>query len=134
MLNAQERLDILALYAEYNRTIDSGDAAAWARTFAEDGVFQHPSRDFVGRPELEGFVRDRTPKLATHPCASQRHWNDAITVEDNTGNVTGSCQLIVWGLSRDTSKPEVIARGRYADELVKSNSGWRFRRRTLRIE
>src|SRR5260221_10707300 len=56
MITANERLEILALYAEYNRSIDAGDSSAWACTFIQEGVFHHPAQDFAGREQLE---RDR---------------------------------------------------------------------------
>lgn len=134
MLEAHDKLEILTLYAQYNRCIDAGDSVAWARTFIEGGVFCHPTRDFVGRSQLERFVEDRTVRLATHPCAEQRHWNDAITIEGSANEAAGSCLLLVWGSRRDTGTPEVVAHGHYIDELVKVDSAWHFRRRTLRVD
>jgi hypothetical protein len=134
MITANDRLEILALYAEYNRTIDAGDSSAWACTFIEEGVFHHPAQDFAGREQLKRFIKERTSKMAAHLCIDQRHWNDAISLKGTESEATGSCLLLVAGRRRDTGKPEVVARGRYVDDLVKVASGWRFRCRTLRVD
>ena len=134
MITANDRLEILALYAEYNRSIDAGDSSAWACTFIQEGVFHHPAQDFAGREQLESFVKERTSKMAMHLCIEQRHWNDAISLEGTEREASGSCFLLVAGRRRDTGKPEVIVRGRYVDDLVKVDSGWLFRRRTLRVD
>ncbi len=87
MITANERLEILALYAEYNRSIDAGDSSAWACTFIQEGVFHHPAQDFAGREQLESFVKERTSKMAMHSCIEQRHWNDAISLEGAAGAI-----------------------------------------------
>ena len=133
MLDPHDKLDILALYAEYNRTIDGGNAQAWARTFVEDGAFHHPTRTFSGRAELESFVTARAAKIAAHRVDRQRHWNDAIAVDGGDDHATGSCDLLVAGLERETAKPTVVALGSYVDELVKIGPTWHFRQRTLRL-
>jgi hypothetical protein len=129
-----DRCALIALYAEYNRAIDSGEATTWADTFTHDGVFEHPSANFVGRRELERFIRERTAKLGAHPCSHQRHWNDVLDVQLDGIRASGSCRLLVSGIRTDTNRPEVLATGRYTDELVKGENGWRFRRRRLKLD
>jgi len=133
MLDPNDKLAIFALYAEYNRTIDAGDAPAWSRTFAEDGAFHHPTRTFSGRAQLEAFVTTRAAKMATQPVDRQRHWNDNIVVDGSGGSATGSCELLVVGFECGTGKPTVVALGSYSDEIVKSGSTWLFRQRSLRV-
>lgn len=133
MMDPADHLAILALYAEYNRTIDAGDAASWARTFHEAGVFHHPSRAFDGRVQLEAFVAGRVERLATHDVVHQRHWNDEIAVVGSDDRATGRCLLLIAGVDRSTLKPVVVAMGSYVDELVKVGNRWLFQQRTLRV-
>ncbi len=133
MIEPSQQLAILALYAEYNRTIDAGDAASWASTFLEDGVFHHPSRRFCGHSELEEFVRARVEKLAAHDVIHQRHWNDEISLSGAGDLVHGQCLLIVAGVDRDSHKPSAVAMGSYVDEIVKVGLQWRFKQRALRV-
>lgn len=131
---ACDRCALVALYAAYNHAIDTGDAPNWAQTFADDGIFEHPSANFVGHSELERFIRERNAKLAAHPCSDQRHWNDPIDLNIQSTRASGTCRLLVSGMRRDTNRPEVLATGYYIDELVKGEKGWRFRRRRLKLD
>jgi SnoaL-like domain len=124
---------ILALYAEYNRSIDAADIAGWLATFVEDGVFHHPLRSYGGQAELHTFITNRSAQLSTNPVAELMHWNDPIVLSANADSVTGSCRLMVCGIARESGKPEVVARGRYQDSLVRTKDGWRFKDRRLWI-
>ena len=131
---ACDRCALIALYSAYNRAIDAGDAAAWAQTFTDDGAFEHPSRHFVGRVALEQFITQRAAKLGSHPCSHQRHWNDGIELHVNGARALGNCRLLLSGMHRDTGRTEVVTTGRYSDELVKDDLGWRFCRRHLQVD
>jgi hypothetical protein len=133
IIDARDRMEILALYAEYNRAIDAADVVGWLATFVEDGVFYHPSRSYSGRIELHAFITNRSAQLNTNPIAGLMHWNDPILLTGNADSVSGSCRLLVSGIARESGKPEVVARGLYQDSLVRTKDGWRFRDRRLQI-
>jgi hypothetical protein len=133
-MTPDDRLMILALYAQYNRAIDAGDALPWARTFLEEGVFLHPAATYRGIAELIRFVTERQSKLGDHSVGEQRHWNDNIILEGSNDQASGSCDLLVAGRNRQTGRPEVVARGRYTDRLTATAQGWRFVERRLQIE
>lgn len=134
MLEPQDHLAILALCAEYNRSLDAGEAAAWAATFTEDGVFHHPARSYASTAELRRFAEERTAKFDTNPIADQRHWNDPVVLSGDGDRASGSCNLLVAGVDRESGRPAVVARGRYEDRLVKTSAGWRFAERRLTIQ
>ncbi|MGC0318138.1 nuclear transport factor 2 family protein [Kitasatospora acidiphila] len=50
---------------QFFRESQSGDAAAWAAAFAEDGVFHDPvgQPPFEGRPAIEEFIRSILPNF-----------------------------------------------------------------------
>lgn len=132
-LDPQTHLQILALYAEYNRTIDAGDVSGWLATFLSDGVFYHPTRDYVGHAELRAFIANRSAQLGTHALTQLRHWNDTIVLTSSAARVSGTCQVVVVGVARDTNRPEVLARGRYEDSLVREGGSWYFNERRLQL-
>jgi len=132
-IDAHEQIAILALYAEYNRSIDAADVVGWLATFVEDGVFYHPSRNYTGRIELHTFITNRSAQLSTNPIAELMHWNGPIVLSGNADSATGSCRLLVSGIARESGKPEVVARGRYQDSLVRTKEGWHFKDRRLQI-
>lgn len=64
LADAEARLAIMDLEAEYARSWDAGDADSWAAVFSEDGVFDMAEvgsqvrRVYTGTTELAAFCRD----------------------------------------------------------------------------
>lgn len=131
MSKSEDHLAILALYANYNKAIDAGDADAWLAAFMKNGVFHHPTRSWTGQDDLRQFVEERTAKFSTNKVVDQRHWNDAIALDIADGKATGTCDLLVVGVTREDGSPKVVARGRYEDRLERGEAGWRFAERRL---
>ena len=134
MLEPQDHLAILALYAAYNWSADAGDAAGWARTFTDAGVFRHPARLYSGPAELRSFIDDRNEKAAAAPLDRQRHWNDGIELTGSGDEVSGGCRLLLSGVEKVGGKTVVVAQGRYIDRIVREDGAWRFAERALAAE
>jgi hypothetical protein len=135
MLNTDDQLALIALYAEYNRAIDTGDVEGWVATWSDDASFVHPVRPYRGTSELTDFVRERTAALPGHAISAQRHWNAEIVVSEvGPSSATGACLLLVAGEDRVSGRPAIAARGRYRDALVRTSAGWRFAQRTLELQ
>ncbi len=132
MLGTQDQFDILALYEQYNHAIDAADASAWAATYTEDGVFDSPRATVSGRAALEQYVRAREASPAAQAVRPERHWNADIRIVGEGTQASGSCLLLLSGIQVETGKTVVITSGSYTDALVKTASGWRFVRRTVR--
>jgi hypothetical protein len=66
---------IQQFYAEQMHLIDTGDADAWARTFAEDGVFAANAypQPVYGRAAIAAAVRRTTAELAERSLV-RRHF------------------------------------------------------------
>lgn len=133
-LSAQDHLDILSLYATYNRTIDAGQSDAWIDTFTVNGVFEHPSKTMAGREQLAAFIHPRSAALASHPVVGQRHWNAEIKLSGDGQRATGTGLVMVAGVDRATGKALVLVSGAYEDSLIKDGAQWRFERRKLRFD
>ena len=121
---AQDYIDIQQLYAKYNEAIDSGNAEAYAATYVPDGVFN----TFTGKDALMGFVQQYKEKMNG---LRNRHWNTNLIITPTAGGgATGSVYLMLMNVS--TQPPTISSVARYADELVKTPQGWRFKKRTTR--
>lgn len=124
-LELADRLDILDLYSRYSLLFDTGQGAAWADLFTEDGRFEivgGPS--LFGSHELQGFAERRfqdTPGI--------RHLVSNVIVEPNGDGARGTAYVVVLG-GVDNGAPQILTLGGYDDVLVKAESGWRFRART----
>ena len=133
-LTSTDRVQIAALYAAYNETIDSGHGSAWADTFAPAGEFVRAGAVVTGPAQLAAFVTDRWTALGESAVVGVRHWNAGLVVVGSGTRATGSCDLLVAGTQRATGERVVVASGRYEDVLELAEAGWRFTRRTLTLD
>lgn len=125
-LTLQDYVEIEQLYAKYNHAIDSGDADAWAATYTEDGVF---NTRFAGTEQLKGFIKMWREKM---DGANRRHWNSNLKLEATAEGANGAVYLILYNVG---VKPVAIAStGMYADTLVKTKAGWRFKTRVVKAD
>jgi hypothetical protein len=119
-LSADDMFAIQQLYAHYNLVLDAGDAEAWAATFLPDGRFGNS----VGHDALVEFA---TNFHASNP--GSRHWNSNLQITTTPEGATGTVYLMLWNTS---VRPATITiTGIYADELVKTAQGWRFKSRVV---
>jgi len=123
-LTTQDYVEIQQLYARYNHAIDSGNAEEWADTFTADGVFNNR---FTGREALIGFIKTWKERMNG---ANRRHWNSNLSLRGTTEAVTGAVYLMLMDIG--VKPAAVISTGMYADELVKTADGWRFKSRLVK--
>jgi uncharacterized protein (TIGR02246 family) len=121
-LTAQDFVDIQQLYAKYNWTLDAGDAEGYASTFTPDGVFNNN----VGHDAIVKFANTFHAGLGAHV----HHWNTNLMIVPTAEGATGSVYLVLVDFA---TKPASIATSAtYADELVKTAQGWRFKKRATK--
>ena len=120
-LTTQDYIDIQQLYARYNVAIDAADAEGYANTFTSDGVFN----TFNGRDALLGFARNYTG-------TSRRHWNTNLVITPTPEGAKGSVYLFLLDVS--VRPPAISTAIQYDDALVKTAQGWRFKKRTTKVD
>jgi hypothetical protein len=116
-LTQPDYTEIQQLYAKYAHTIDSGDAAGWARTFTVDGVFGNAK----GTEKLEAFAKDFYQRFK----GDARHWYSQLLIAPAPEGAKGSCYFTLL----DVKTKATVASGIYQDTLVKTAGGWRFKER-----
>lgn len=119
-LSADDMAEIHNLYAEYNLTLDMGDAEGWADTFVENGRFGNSE----GRAALVAFAEGFHE---SNPMS--RHWNTNIHLTPNAEGAAGTTYLILYNAG--VRPPEVIITAVYDDQLVRTSDGWRFQSRQV---
>lgn len=124
-LSADDYAEIEQLYAEYNWAIDSGDAKAYAATFTPDGVFNN----FSGRDELEGFIKRWIEQMGGK---TRKHWNTNLRITGDGETAQGKVYLML--LDTSEQPPAIGATATYSDELVKTDEGWRFSKRSTQSD
>jgi len=122
-LPAEDTIEILQLYARYSTAIDTGDAAGFGACFVEDGVFDNGMSTIVGPSDIGAFA------AKTHAAMpGLRHNATNIVVDGDGRSARGTAFLIVYLVDGGY---KVITTGRYADDLTKTDEGWRFNRRVF---
>jgi SnoaL-like domain len=127
-LKADDYLAIQQLYARYNTAIDHGDGEAWARTFTTDGVF---ANNFKGHDALVGFVNTWRTNPAMNG-ALRRHFSADLVITPTAEGATASVSTLLVDLS--TRPVSIASFVTYADVLVKTSDGWRFKSRAVKAE
>jgi hypothetical protein len=115
-LTAQDYADIQQLYARYNWAIDAGDIEGYVALYTPDGSFN----TFNGADGLRTFMKDR-------PAGSRRHWNSNLVITPSPEGASGKVYLLLVDVA--AKPPAISAAARYQDVLVKTGSGWRFKKR-----
>ena len=128
-LAPQDVLDIQELVARYPYTLDNGGEGgrALAELFTEDGVFVTPQatvhgargavEDGVGPPARAGA--GLRPQLRDQPAARGRHRKGA----------KGRVYAVIIALGENRQPSSVVTGGHFEDTYVKTQQGWRFKRR-----
>lgn len=126
-LTADDIVAIQQLTAAYCHHMDDGNGEGVASLFVDDGVL-----------EIVGLVRSagRDEIIANSSVFPQvmpggRHIVQNVLVEGDgdTATVRAYLSNVVAG---DT--PTAVQTGRYHDEVVRTDQGWRFRHRTLTLD
>lgn len=129
MLSAEDRLDILDLYARYNTLLDRRDPA-WAGVFAPDGVLLGRTK-VRGREELLAFVAGLRASAGDSVYKHTQHWVGNIELAADGEDVRGTCYVMRVSRNTQTDSFEVISAGWLADRFVKLDEGWRFAERSI---
>ncbi|RYE42690.1 MAG: nuclear transport factor 2 family protein [Hyphomicrobiales bacterium] len=116
---------ITELTVHYNMAWDDGLTKEWVGAFTADGVFAMlDSPDVIGAAALHEFGLSLRDAGFMHTTTDH-----LIEVDGNTAKQT--CRLILStkqpGRAIGTSK--WVTTGRYTDDLVRTEAGWRFARR-----
>jgi SnoaL-like domain len=113
--------ELLHLYCFH---MDEGRFEELAALFAADGQWIAPYRSAVGPAEIAAWLRQSVP-----PSPRRMHYvmNSVIGVTGDTAAAKSNYLVMVEG--PDGPVPSVC--GTYADDLIRTPEGWRFRRREL---
>lgn len=121
-LTADDLVEIQQLYAKYNWALDGGDSEGYASTFTPDGVFNTN----VGHDAIVKFADGFHAGLGAHV----HHWNTNLMITPTADGAHGQVYLVLVDFA---TKPASIATSAtYADELVKTAQGWRFKKRATK--
>jgi hypothetical protein len=123
-LTTDDLVEIQQLYAKYNWSLDSGDAEAYASTFTPDGVFNNN----VGHDAIVKFANTFHAGVGSH----LKHWNTNLMILPSAEGASGQVYLVLVDFG--TKPASIFTSAAYADELVKTAQGWRFKKRATKTD
>lgn len=117
--------DVLYAYADL---VDRARLDELMELFTEDAVLDYGhGRVFTGRETMRGLFADRL--LATYRATS--HHISNVRIEVDGDRAQAACHVYAWHeRADDGATPQVW--GRYLDDLVRTENGWRIGRRVIR--
>ena len=133
----QAKAEITELITRYAALNDAGDWHAAAALYVEDARMSRPTAPdvlIVGRDAILRSFLERPPRSTRHVVA-----NVLVTVEDERIARAASQLLLFLGTrTADSGLPRLAAAaplvGTYADVVVRTDQGWRFRERLGRLD
>jgi hypothetical protein len=128
-ISADDYVEILQLYAEFNTSLDLGLADRYVATWTDDGEFtggRPPERATKERsPDVVG--KDRLRQMARPGGSGGRHMITNLVVTRTAEGANATCYLLL--MNPRTSPPTVTETAIYNDTLVKTKDGWKFKKR-----
>jgi hypothetical protein len=127
-LPPQDVLDIQQLVARYPYTLDNGGEGgkALAELFTEDGVFVTPQATYSGRDALLKMASGHRPGQGP---AYVRNFATNSLLEWTPEGARGRVYAVVIAIGENSQPSSVFAGGHFEDSYVKTQQGWRFKRR-----
>ena len=103
------------------------DGTAWAATWADDGVWDlGGGREIVGRHAIVELWEEAMGRYAN---VLHRYENSAADLDEEAG--TGTGRAYVTEVLKPTDDAALVMHGYYDDEYRRTDSEWRFSRRSL---
>lgn len=132
-LSADDRLDILALYARYAHTIDSGDHRGWRDCFTSDGWHGDSMRgqQIVG-DDLETFSETVHSEWREAGLTPRHILANVLMTPLSADDVEAVSEgLLIFTTASDEAS--IAAAGIYYDRIIRTPDGWRFAKRDAYI-
>ncbi|HUB12350.1 MAG TPA: nuclear transport factor 2 family protein [Acetobacteraceae bacterium] len=123
----EEKDAIREVLATYCFHLDSGDFAAMAALFTEDGTWHTDFGKGTGRAGIMEHARSLRRDDAPRPRGVHLTTNIVITLNGDAAQVRSN-----WIVAQNTDAgPKVSSAGGYADDMVRQNGHWLFRYRKI---
>ena len=126
-LRAQQ--EIRALFADYGRTLDERDFAAFGRLFARDAEFVGGGNTGVARgPDAIAAMLQNAIAQNAKGANLHIYSNDKIIVNGDRATATSRGAFVG---EDETGAPRLLIYATYEDELVREEGRWKFQRRRI---
>jgi hypothetical protein len=122
-----DQVAIRTLSVRYNHLSDAGDGAAYAQLYTPDGLWELDDglERYVGNEQLAELC-------VTHGPGSLHVTTDPL-IEISGDTASQISRLLIFTVDDRRRSNDFVATGQYADELVRTEDGWRFKSRRIRM-
>jgi hypothetical protein len=128
-LTAEDYMEIQQLYSNYVRACDmggGGDGSDYVANFTDDGEFGQNK----GPEALKKMIKNFHDGLKKNGWSS-RHTYSGLLITPTPEGAKGSVYALIFNV---TAKPPFVDHsGVYEDWLVKTPSGWKFKKRIFKF-
>lgn len=138
-LTPSDYIEIQQLVSQYSYALDTGadNGYMYADLFAPDGVMhsrlngQEAKTDFTGREQLARLARIPANSTGSRGPLYVSHFLTNHIIRPAPGGAVGKQYLAILDLSQGGKAGQVRHGGHYEDVYVKTDKGWRFKRREM---
>lgn len=125
LVHRQAITDVMHAYC---RCADQNHNDEQAELFAEDGIADWGRGELRGRAEISAYLAEA---LSRYAATSHHVSNIEIDLTDDR-TATATSYVIAWHRHVDPGADDFTLFGRYDDEWVRTDDGWKIARRGLR--
>jgi hypothetical protein len=125
-LSADDRLDILELYALYAHAEDAGDNMEFLSCWDEDGILESPKGHFEGHEGLSEFFDALMPTNK-----GKRHVTVNHLIRATEKGVDVASNFLLLDIAEAT---RLVGSGSYRDSLRMSGGTWRISKRVVSVD
>src|SRR5262245_3409884 len=128
----EDREAIRTLWAEYGRTLDARDFAAFSQLFARDAEFVGgPGSPTKGPAAIGAFLEKAIG--TNYPSSKGRnfhlYFNESIDLHGDEGTGVSKGGFVM--AASDNSKADFLLLATYRDQFVREDGRWKFKRREI---
>lgn len=128
-IEVRTRVGANDLLARYQFLVDSGKTRELSELFLPDAIYRTNNEELVGQEAIFDFFRRTADAFSSAAFLPARHRLSSVYIQPRPDSsaatyacfqLVGSAGLNHWGT--------------YRDEVVRTNDGWRFARRKVKLE
>ena len=127
----EDREAIRTLWAEYGRTLDARDFAAFAQLFARDAEFVGGGPPAKGPAAIGAFLEKAIG--TNYPNSKGRnfhlYFNESIDLHGDEGTGVSKGGFVM--ASAENNKADFLLLATYRDQFVREDGRWKFKRREI---
>lgn len=131
MMKVEDRLKIQDLISMYSYTYDENLIDEFMTLFSDDAEVDLLTYS-KGLDEIRKQVEERRKYLSNNGIHPKHHQTITVLTDISENRVYGKTYFLLTWYREASSELELRNSGMYNDEFIKTDSGWKFRKRSVK--